>query len=122
MNLKRIPALLAGLAVRAWNHLDPKLKYTVLSAAVAWVVTKYAIQLDPTLSAVVAGVIGSATGYQAPNDASLLRASHADGNAEAPAEAREVPAGTEQKPGPKPKPKDVRKPTKPAAPRRKRSG
>jgi hypothetical protein len=59
---------------RFWNKLDPKLKYTLLTAAVTYALTRYAITLDPALSAIVSGAISSIVGYNVENGASELTA------------------------------------------------
>lgn len=66
-------AKLKAGAVRAWDHFDPKLKYTVLTGVVTYALTKAAINLDPTLSAIITGAISSAVGYSVPNEATTLR-------------------------------------------------
>lgn len=57
----------------AWEHLDPKLKYTVISGALAFALTKGAIQLDPAVAAAISGAIASVVGYSVENDASVVR-------------------------------------------------
>lgn len=56
-----------------WNKIDPKLKYTILSAAVTYALTKAAINLDPALSAIITGFVASLVGYNVENDGSVLR-------------------------------------------------
>jgi hypothetical protein len=64
---------ITGAITAAWEYLDPKLKYTILTGIVAWAITKYAIDLNTDVSALVTGVIAAITGYEVPNDASELR-------------------------------------------------
>jgi hypothetical protein len=47
-------------------NLSPKLVYTVLTIAVAWLLAHYAIDLPDELDAAIPLVLGSLVGYQAP--------------------------------------------------------
>lgn len=47
-------------------NLSPKLAYTILSLAITWVITHYAISLDPEISLGISTVIASIVGYKAP--------------------------------------------------------
>lgn len=67
-----IDRILAALRA-AWEHLDPKLKYTVISGVLAYALTKGAIQLDPEIAAAISGAIASVVGYSVENDASVIR-------------------------------------------------
>ena len=73
--------------------LDPKLKYTVLTFAAARLALELGIPWDPTLEAVVAGVVASVVGYSVSNDGTVLRTPQEDGNAALPSE--DVPPGGE---------------------------
>lgn len=63
-----------------WASIDPKLKYTVITFAVARLALELGIDWDPTTEAVVAGLIASAVGYIVPNDGTVLRSPADDGN------------------------------------------
>lgn len=76
-------AILEALAAR-WRTLDPKLKYTVLSAAVSYTVLKAGIEVDADTAALITLGLSSAVGYRVPNDATVLRTEHEDGNARPP--------------------------------------
>jgi len=56
-----------------WSKIDPKLKYTILTAAVTYALAKAAINLDPATSAIVSGVVASVVGYRVENDGTVLR-------------------------------------------------
>ncbi len=78
-----------------WNHLDAKLKSTVLSAAAAWAFTRYGIGADSELAIAITGIIASASGYKVKNDASVARLHSAedapeDGNAIAPDDVQPI--------------------------------
>lgn len=47
-------------------NLSPKLVFTVLTIAVAWVLAHYAIDLPDELDAAIPLILGSLVGYQAP--------------------------------------------------------
>ena len=57
-----------------WNHLDPKLRATLLSGIVAFLVAKFAVDLDPDTSALITLLIAAFSGYTAENEGSHLRA------------------------------------------------
>lgn len=46
--------------------LSPKILYTIVTAVVAYVVTKYGIQVDPDLAAAIALGLGGGAGVAAP--------------------------------------------------------
>ncbi len=66
--------------------LDPKLVATVLTAAL----TRLAVELlgvaesDPLLQGAIALAVATVAGYLVPNEATVLRTEHADGNAVPP--------------------------------------
>jgi hypothetical protein len=68
------------LVVTWWRTLDPKLKYTIASGTISWLTTRYAIDLDPGLAALITLVVASVTGYSKPNDGTVLRTPQEDGN------------------------------------------
>lgn len=47
-------------------NVSPKLAYTILTTVVAYVLTHYAISLDPDVAGLVSLTIASLVGYQAP--------------------------------------------------------
>jgi len=67
-----------------WRTLDPKLKYTLLSAVVSYAVLKAGIELDADTAALVTLGLSGVAGYRVPNDATVLREEHEDGNARLP--------------------------------------
>lgn len=62
-----------------WAHFDPKLKSTVLTGVVGWIITKYGIKLDADVAFYISGAIASITGYTIPNDASPKKAKELTG-------------------------------------------
>jgi hypothetical protein len=58
---------------QVWQKLDPKLKYTVLTAVVTYALAAAAIQLDPTSSAILSTALASFVGYKVENAGTLLR-------------------------------------------------
>jgi hypothetical protein len=70
--------------VARWRALDPKLKYTVLTFAVARILLAVGVSLDPATETIVSGVIAGFVGYRVPNDGTVLRGEHDNGNAEVP--------------------------------------
>ncbi len=73
-----------------WNHIDAKLKATVLTGIVAFAVAKFAISLSPDVSALITLVIASVSGYSASNSGTVLRTPQEDGNATVPSDGAPV--------------------------------
>lgn len=78
--------------------LDPKLTYTVLTFAAARLALELGIPWDPTVEAVVAGVVASFVGYKVANDGTVLRTPQEDGNPVVPDQelSEDVPPGGEE--------------------------
>lgn len=76
-----------------WNTLDPKLKHTLVTAVLSYLILQVGLDLDPSLQAAVAGLVGAVSGYNASNDGTVLRTEQEDGNPVLPSE--DVPPGGE---------------------------
>lgn len=55
------------------RSLDPKLVATVLTFALTRLVLELGIAWDPTVEAIVSGVVAAVVGYLTPNDGTVLR-------------------------------------------------
>jgi hypothetical protein len=53
-------------ALKTWRHFSPKVRYQVLTAAVAYAVLKLGISLDPILEGAIPIALGGVAGYAAP--------------------------------------------------------
>lgn len=93
--LNRLTARLPEPLVLAWARFDPKLKYTLLTGVLGWVVAKYGIELDADVAFYISGAIASLVGYNVPNDGTVLRTDQEDGNAELPLDRDPEDAGYE---------------------------
>lgn len=68
------------------RSLDPKLISTVVTFALTRLALELGIDWDPTLEAIAAGIAASIVGYLTPNQATILRTAHDDGNPDVPAD------------------------------------
>ena len=64
-----------------WNRIDAKVKATLLTGVVTFVVTKLAIELDPDVSALITLGIAALAGYGTANEGTVLRTQQLSGNA-----------------------------------------
>lgn len=71
-------------------NLSPKLVFTILTAAVAWVLAHYAIDLPPELEAGIPLILASLVGYKAPAGEAIIPVVGPDSDALLGADAQAV--------------------------------
>jgi hypothetical protein len=59
--------------LEAWERIDPKLKYTVLTFTVARLALALGVDWDPATEAVISGALAALVGYQVSNEGTALR-------------------------------------------------